>query len=84
MCANFYLFLIITEQCTRNFFNTTHQVKAIAIGIIETNPLAKLMITPLLFTLHISAHTTFLHSTHKELVPHTSLITIVFQYSMKT
>ena len=78
MCARFYLFLIIiTEQCTRNFFNTTHQVKAIAIGIIETNPLAKSVIAPLLFTLHILAHT-FLHSTHKELDPHTSFITIVF------
>ena len=35
-------FLLSTEQYTRYFFNTTHQVKAIAIGIVEANPLAEI------------------------------------------
>ena len=43
-----------------------------AIGIIEANPLAKLVIaSPLLFTLQVLAHA-FTHSTHKEPVLRTS------------
>ena len=35
------------------FFNATHQVKAIAIGVSEANPLGESSIVPLLFTLHV-------------------------------
>ena len=34
-------------------FNTTHQVKAIVIGISKGSPMAKLVIAPSLYTLHL-------------------------------
>ena len=35
--------LLSTEQCTRCFFNITHQVKAISIAIAEANPLVEII-----------------------------------------
>ena len=56
-------------------FNATHQVKAIVIGIIEANPLARWLILIFLF-IHFT-HTYpspiqyLIHSKLKELLPHT-------------
>ena len=70
-------FLPSTEQCTRYFFNAAHQVKTIAIGISKDNPLAELLIAPLLFTLHVS-FPYLLHSKLKELLPHTYFYSSLF------
>ena len=48
------LFCSLRRNIPGTSFNAMHQVKAIAIGISEVNPLSKLVIPPSLFILHLS------------------------------
>ena len=66
------LFCALQRMYQAIFFSTTHQVKAITIGIIEDDPLAKLVIAYLLFTPHTS-FPYLSHSTLQDLFSYTYL-----------
>ena len=57
------LFCALQRMYQEIFLNTTHQVKAITIGIIKADPLAKLVIAYLLF----APHTSFPYLSHSTL-----------------
>ena len=71
--------LLVTEQCTRYFFNATHQVKTIAIGTSKDKPLVKI-VSVFLFLRSKRTGSTFPQTTLKDGYTHTQLPSIAISY----